>query len=56
MIKDYNKPYFSFNEIKLFIKLKKNYIPGFGDITDLVIVNGRRDVRAEQKFAIGKLW
>jgi hypothetical protein len=55
MMKNYNKPYFSFNGIKLFIKLKKNHISDFGNTTDLIIINGRRDVKNEQKLTIRKL-
>ncbi len=47
VIKGCNEPYFSFKGTKLFIKLKKDYIAGLGDTADLVIVGGRRDVRAE---------
>jgi len=47
VIKGCNEPYFSFNGTKLFIKLKKDYIAGLRDTADLVIVRGRRDVRAE---------
>jgi DNA ligase 4 len=56
VMKGCNEPYFSFNGTKSFIKLKKDHIAGLGDTADLVIVGGRRDVRAEQKLAIGKLW
>ncbi|KAH7116471.1 HSF-type DNA-binding-domain-containing protein [Dactylonectria macrodidyma] len=31
-------PYFSFNESRPFIKLKKDYIPGLGDTTDFAII------------------
>jgi len=56
VLKSYDKPYFSFNRIKLFIKLKKDHIPGLGDTADLVVISGRRDVRDEKEISIGKLW
>jgi hypothetical protein len=36
--------------------LKKNYITGFENTADFAIIGGRRDIRNEQKFEIGKLW
>ena len=55
MLKDCDEPYFLFNRIKLFIKLKKDYIAGLGDAVDFIIISGRRDTRDEQEFGIGKL-
>ncbi len=45
MLKDCNDSYFLFIGAKLFIKLKKNYIIGLGDITDFAIISGRCDTR-----------
>jgi DNA ligase-4 len=55
ILKNYDNPYFLFKEIKLFIKLKKNYIPRFGNTADFAIIGAYRDARDEQKFRIGKL-
>jgi hypothetical protein len=35
--------------------LKKDHITDFKDIADFAIIGGRRDIRDEQKFEIGKL-
>ena len=56
VLKGCSDPYFSFNESKPSIKLKKDYIPGLGDTADFVIIGGRRDARDEQELDIGKLW
>ncbi len=55
MLKDYNDPYFLFNRIKSFIKLKKDYIAGLGDTADFAIISGRRNARDEQELRIRKL-
>jgi len=55
VLKGYDKSYFSFNRIKLFTKLKKDYISGLGDTIDLIIINRRRDVKNKEEFSIGKL-
>jgi DNA ligase 4 len=55
MLKNYDDLYFSFKKIKLFIKLKKDYIPDFGDTADFAIIRGYRDARNKQEFKIGKL-
>ncbi len=55
MLKNYNTPYFSFNGTKSFIKLKKDYIPGLENTTDLVVINRRRDIRDEGELNIRKL-
>jgi DNA ligase 4 len=54
-LKNYDNFYFSFHGIKLFIKLKKNLIADFKNITNFIIIGGRRDARDEQEFKIGKL-
>ena len=56
MLKGCDDSYFSFDESKPFIKLKKDYIPGLGDTADFVIIGGRRDARDELELGIGKLW
>ncbi|KAK5188486.1 hypothetical protein LTR92_011470 [Exophiala xenobiotica] len=43
VIKDWNAPYMSLHGDIHQIKLKKDYIPGWGDSADLVIVGGRYD-------------
>ena len=48
-------PFPSLNRTRSSIKLKKNYIAGFGDTMDFAIVGGRRDMRDEQESGIGKL-
>jgi DNA ligase 4 len=55
VLKNCDEPYFSFNRTKPFIKLKKDYIPGLGDIADLVVIGRRRDVRDKKELGIGKL-
>jgi hypothetical protein len=55
VLKDYDNSYFLFKGIKLFIKLKKNYIPDFGDIANFTIIRRYRDAKDEQKFKIKKL-
>jgi len=55
VLKDYNDPYFLFNRIKSFIKLKKDYIAGLGDTADFAIISGRRNARDEQELRIRKL-
>jgi DNA ligase 4 len=55
MLKDCDNPYFSFHGTKSFIKLKKNHIAGLENTADFTIINGRRDVRDEQKLRIRKL-
>ena len=55
MLKGCSEPYFSFNESKPLIKLKKDYIPGLWDTADFAIIGGRRDARDEQELDIGKL-
>jgi DNA ligase 4 len=47
VLKNYNKFYFLLKRAKLFIKLKKDYISGFGNIIDFFIIGGRRDARDE---------
>ncbi|KAK5332478.1 hypothetical protein LTR98_011400 [Exophiala xenobiotica] len=46
VIKDWNAPYMSLHGDVHQIKLKKDYIPGWGDSADLVIVGGRYDATA----------
>jgi DNA ligase 4 len=48
-------PYFLFNSANLFIKLKKDYIPGLGDTADFAIVGGHRNTKDKQEISIGKL-
>jgi DNA ligase 4 len=55
ILKNCVNPYFSFKGIKSFIKLKKNYIPDFGNIANFIIIEEYRDARNEQEFRIGKL-
>jgi DNA ligase-4 len=55
ILKNCDNPYFSFKEIKSFIKLKKDYISDLKDTTDFTIIRGYRDARDEQKFRIRKL-
>jgi DNA ligase-4 len=43
VVKDWNAPYVSLGGDIHQIKLKKDYIPGWGDSTDLVVIGGRRD-------------
>jgi DNA ligase 4 len=47
VLKSCSDSYFSFNESKPFIKLKKDYILGLGDTADFAIIGGRCDVRDE---------
>ncbi|GAB1312558.1 hypothetical protein MFIFM68171_02768 [Madurella fahalii] len=56
LLKGCDDPYFSLDRSKARIKLKKDYIPGFGDTADLIVVGGRRDARDEQEIGAGKLW
>src|SRR5207248_2070183 len=56
VLKGCDDPYYSFSRNKSFIKLKKDYIPGFGDAADFVIIGGRRDAGDEVELGIGKLW
>ncbi|KAK5445415.1 hypothetical protein LTR55_012274, partial [Exophiala xenobiotica] len=46
VIKDWNAPYMSLHGDVHQIKLKKDYIPGWGDSADMVIVGGRCDATA----------
>ncbi len=39
--------YFLFHEIKLFIKLKKDYITDLKNTTNFTIIGGRRDAKDE---------
>jgi DNA ligase 4 len=55
VLKDCDDSYFLFSGIQSFIKLKKDYIPGFGDTTDFAVIGGRRDIKDEQEIGIGKL-
>ncbi|KAK5203046.1 hypothetical protein LTR41_011233 [Exophiala xenobiotica] len=43
VVKDWNAPYVSFGGNIHQVKLKKDYIPGWGDSTDLVVIGGRHD-------------
>lgn len=56
MLKGCDEPYFSVYEIRPFVKLMKDHIPGLRDTADLVIVSGRQDVRDEQKLRIATSW
>ncbi|KAJ6436555.1 DNA ligase 4 [Purpureocillium lavendulum] len=49
-------PYFTFDNSKLFIKLKKDYIPGLGDSADFIIVGGHYNTDDEHDIGMGKLW
>ena len=55
VLKGNNNTYFLFNGTKLFIKLKKDYIPGLGDIADFTIISGRYNAKDKQEIGIGKL-
>jgi DNA ligase 4 len=55
ILKGCDDPYFSLAGSPHCIKLKKDYITGLGDIVDLAIIGGRRDVREEQALNIGRL-
>jgi hypothetical protein len=46
VLKGYKDPFFSLNSTR-FIKLKKDYIIELGDIANLAIISGRRDVMDE---------
>jgi DNA ligase 4 len=54
-LKGCTNPYFLFNSTDLFIKLKKDYIPGLGDTADFAIVGGYRNTKDKQEIGIGKL-
>lgn len=56
VLKGCESPYFSLSKRMSFIKLKKDYIPGLGDTTDLAIIGGSRDMRDEIEIGHGKLW
>ena len=56
VLKRYNDPYFLLNNAKAFIKLKKDYIAGLGDIADFAIVSRHRDAKDKQELSIRKLW
>jgi DNA ligase-4 len=45
VLKGCDDPYFSLYNARAFIKLKKDYILGLGDIADFSIVGGHRDAR-----------
>ena len=55
MLKSYDGPYFLWYGSSIFIKLKKDYIPGLGDAVDFVIIGGRRYARDVQALRIRKL-
>jgi DNA ligase-4 len=56
VLKGCDDPYFSFDEARSFIKVKKDYIPGLGDTADFVIVGGCRDAGDAQELRIGQIW
>jgi DNA ligase 4 len=47
MLKDFDNFYFLFYGIKLFIKLKKDYIAGLKNTANFIIIGGCRDTRNE---------
>jgi hypothetical protein len=47
VLKGCDNPYFSLDSAKAFIKLKKDYIVGLGDIANFAIVSGHRDAKDE---------
>lgn len=55
VLKGSNDPYFSWKNGASVIKLKKDYMDGFGDTVDLCIVGGRRDQNVVDQLAIGDL-
>lgn len=55
VLKACQDPYVSFHQDVRHIKLKKDYIPGFGDSADLVVVGGRRDATEAQMLRMGYL-
>lgn len=56
VLKGCDDPYFTFDNSKLFIKLKKDYIPGLGDSADFIIVGGHYNTDDEHDIGMGKLW
>ncbi|KAJ6436809.1 DNA ligase 4 [Purpureocillium lavendulum] len=56
VLKGCDDPYFTFDNSKLFIKLKKDYIPSLGDSADFIIVGGHYNTDDEHDIGIGKLW
>ncbi|KAJ6436018.1 DNA ligase (ATP) [Purpureocillium lavendulum] len=56
VLKGCDDPYFTFDNSKLFIKLKKDYIPGLGDSADFIIVGGHHNTDDEHDIGMGKLW
>lgn len=45
MLKGCNDTYFSFKRAKSFIKLKKDYIPGLGNIADFTIISRGHNIK-----------
>ena len=54
VLKGCDDPFFSLDGTR-FIKLKKDYIMGLGDIADLAIIGGRCDTMNEQELNISRL-
>jgi hypothetical protein len=55
MPKRCSDPCFPFNDAKLFIKLKKDYVDSLGDTADFAIA-GHRNAKDEQELDIENLW
>lgn len=55
ILKGCNNPYSSFNRSKLFIKLKKDYIPGLSDTADFIIIGGCCSAKDKYKLGISSL-